>query len=147
MKLCGTAAPAGATGMKKPMAVPSPTTDRVPRNRLKDGPCPPGFVEQPGVEEHSSCARSCKSATDCHGHTCADSDVGDGKVCTDEVPKAPAASAKPAAATKCKAGEIDDQDKCVKLCTTAKDCPKGSQCLPATVISKSAGEAHVNGCF
>src|SRR4051794_10318005 len=56
---------------------PTPTTDRFPRNRLKDGPCPAGFTEQPGVEERSSCARNCKKDADCNGHTCVDSDVGD----------------------------------------------------------------------
>lgn len=71
-----TATPAVAAKQAKgALAVPSPTTDRFPRNRDKDGPCPAGFAEQPGVEQHSTCARVCKTDTNCHGHTCVDSDL------------------------------------------------------------------------
>ncbi len=66
------------------MSIPTPSTDRIPRNRDKDLPCPPKFTEQPGVEQYSTCARDCKTDSDCHGHKCDDSMVGDGMVCSDQ---------------------------------------------------------------
>jgi hypothetical protein len=112
--------PSASAAGNKPLTA-SATTDRVPRNRDKDGPCPAGFVEQPGVENHSVCARTCKTEADCHGHTCEDSDVGSGKVCTDT------ASKKTAARSKCKPDEIEDGSDCLKPCTADKDCPKGGK--------------------
>jgi hypothetical protein len=129
-----------AKNAKAALAVPSPTTDRFARNRDKDGPCPAGFVEQPGAEQHSTCARSCKTDATCHGHTCVDSDVGDGKVCSEIASKTPAASAaKPA--VKCKANELDDGDRCLKVCSEDKECAsiKGTTCQQIKVPNPNGG--------
>lgn len=131
-----------AKNAKAALAIPSPTTDRIPRNRDKDGPCPAGFVEQPGVENHSTCARSCKTDANCHAHTCVDSDVGDGKVCSEIASKTPAASATAAkAALKCKPNELDDGDRCVKICSEDKDCAgiKGTTCQMIRVPNPNGG--------
>jgi hypothetical protein len=137
------------TGAKKALATPSSTTDRFPRNRLKDGPCPAGFVEQPGAEEHSSCARSCKTDTDCHAHTCVDSDVGNGKVCSNE-----AATAKPTAAIanlpKCKGEERlwAANEKSTPFCATGeptcssdKDCKGKGTCFEGMMIEEDGHPA------
>ena len=149
------AAPTGAVAAKNAkavLAVPSPTTDRFARNRDKDGPCPAGFVEQPGVEQHSTCARACKTDATCHAHTCVDSDVGDGKVCSDIASKAPAASASAAAAkpaTKCKANEIDDGGgTCLRTCNDDKDCAgiKGTTCGQIRVPNPFGGTSTAMAC-
>ncbi len=137
------AAPNRVAEAKKVMAVPSPTTDRIQRNRDKDPPCPPSFVEQPGVENHSICARVCKTEKDCHGHLCEDSDVGNGKVCLDVPSKAPAA--KPVAA-KCKAGEFDDDGTCLKTCNTDSDCPKKGTCEQIRVPNPNGGTSAAAVC-
>lgn len=67
VKVCDATASAPSeptAAQKKPLAVPSPSTDRFARNRDKDGPCPAGFVEQPGAEANSTCARECKKDAD-----------------------------------------------------------------------------------
>jgi hypothetical protein len=135
-----------AKNAKHPLVAPSPTTDRFARNRDKDGPCPVGFVEQPGVEEHSSCARACKTDATCHGHTCVDSDVG--KVCSDIASKTTAASAaKPA--LKCKANEFDDGERCVKTCGDDKDCAglKGTSCQMIRVPNPNGGTSAQTVCL
>jgi len=124
----------------KTMAVPSPTTDRFPRNRDKDGACPTGFSEQPGVENHSWCARNCKTETDCHGHTCEDSQISDGKVCSDTASKPKVARAK------CKADEIDDGDACYKQCTKDADCTKPKKCLEMRVPNPNGGTSSAMVC-
>lgn len=131
-----------APSAKKAMAIPSPTTDRFGRNRLKDGPCPARFTEEPGVEDHSWCARVCKSNSDCHGHLCDDSDVGNGKVCKDE--KAPAA-----AAAKCKGSEIPagPNGECVKQCMTNQECGTGGTCAPTSFTDPSAGLVNTHVCI
>ena len=139
-------ATAVAKNAKAALAIPSPTTDRIPRNRDKDGPCPAGFVEQPGVENHSTCARSCKTDANCHAHTCVDSDVGDGKVCSEIASKTPAASAaKPP--IKCKANEIDDGDRCLKTCNDDKDCAATkTKCTEFKVPNPSGGTSTALVC-
>jgi len=135
-----------AKNAKAALAIPTPTTDRIPRNRDKDGPCPTGFVEQPGVENHSTCARSCKTDANCHAHTCVDSDVGDGKVCSEIASKTPAASAaKPA--IKCKANEIDDGDRCLKQCNDDKDCAAlKTKCTEFRVPNPAGGTSTALVC-
>lgn len=140
----------------KPLAVPSPTTDRFGRNRDKDGPCPTGFTEQPGVENHSYCARNCKTDADCHGHACDDSMVGDGKVCSD-APSSPS-SAKDAGAagkdagsaktpaSKCKANEIDDGSSCLKTCEKDADCPAKQKCEQIRVPNPFGGTSAAFAC-
>jgi len=117
------------------MSVPTPTTDRIPRNRDKDLPCPPRFTEQPGAEQYSTCARDCKTDLDCHGHRCDDSMVGDGKVCSEEtvavVPKGLSMSfdSKGAPCPDGYAqGSMDNPGTCRKKCTTPKDCMKDFGC-------------------
>ncbi len=127
-----------AKNAKAALAIPTPTTDRIPRNRDKDGPCPTGFVEQPGAENHSTCARSCKTDASCHAHTCVDSDVGDGKVCSDIASK-PSASAAARTALKCKANELEDGDRCAKICSNDKDCAKGQKCNQFNVPNPNGG--------
>jgi hypothetical protein len=124
----------------KTMTAPSPTTDRMPRNRDKDGACPTGFTEQPGVENHSTCARNCKTEADCHGHTCEDSMISDGKVCSDTASKP-----KPARA-KCKADEIDDGDACYKQCTKDTDCTKPKTCQQMRVPNPNGGTSTAMVC-
>jgi hypothetical protein len=117
------------------MAVPSPTTDRFSRNRDKDLPCPPKFTEQPGAEQFSTCARDCKTDSDCHGHKCDDSMVGDGKVCSEEkvavAPKGQGMSFDGKGAP-CPdgygQGSMDNPGVCRKKCTTPKDCTKNYGC-------------------
>jgi hypothetical protein len=116
----------------------SPTTDRVHRNRDKDLPCPPGFTEQPGAEQFSTCARNCKTDSDCHGHKCDDSEVGDGKVCSEEqvqaTAKVPAGQSMSfdSKGAPCPAGyaqgSMDNPGTCRKACKTAKDCAKDYGC-------------------
>jgi hypothetical protein len=129
-------AAATTTSSGKKALVASPTTDRVQRNRDKDGPCPAGFAEQPGVENHSVCARTCKTETDCHGHTCEDSDVG-GKVCSEIASKK--------TATKCKANEIEDGKDCLKQCSADKDCGKG-KCEQMKVPNPFGGTSTAMVC-
>ena len=134
-------ATAVAKNAKAALAIPSPTTDRIPRNRDKDGPCPAGFVEEPGAENHSTCARSCKTDANCHAHTCVDSDVGDGKVCSEIASKTPAASAARPPALKCKANELEDNDHCAKICSNDKDCAKGQKCVQFNVPNPNGGSS------
>jgi hypothetical protein len=137
-----------AKNAKKTLVAPSATTDRFGRNRDTDGPCPAGFVEQPGVENHSSCARSCKTDATCHGHTCVDSDVGDGKVCSEIASKTPAASASAAAkpGSKCKANEIDDGGECLKACDKDSDCPAKKTCQGIRVANPFGGTSAAQAC-
>jgi hypothetical protein len=140
-KAAATKPDAGHASTTTAMKPPTPTTDRFPRNRLKDGPCPAGFTEQPGVEEHSSCARNCKKDADCNGHTCVDSDIGDGKVCSDT---ASSAKPKPAAHT-CKKDEIDDGERCYKQCTKDADCGK-QKCASMMVPNPNGGTSTALTC-
>lgn len=149
-----TAAPgsSGATKTaKRPLVVPSPTTDRFGRNRDKDGPCPKGFVEQPGVEQYSSCARACTGDATCHGHTCVDSDVGDGKVCSDIAIKtaaAPAAGTRGAACKvsadcatpwKCLSPQSSQVElTCQKTCRAGSDCGDDEKCLSSLFTGPGA---------
>ncbi|HEY8072556.1 MAG TPA: hypothetical protein VIF62_00555 [Labilithrix sp.] len=119
--------------------VASSTTDRVPRNRDKDGPCPANFAEQPGVENHSVCARVCHTEADCHGHTCEDSDIGNGKVCTDT-------ASKKAAAPKCKPNQIEDGTDCLNPCTQDKDCGKNGHCESMKVANPNGGTSTAMVC-
>lgn len=132
-------AAATTSSSAKKTLVASPTTDRLPRNRDKDPPCPAGFVEQPGVENHSICARACKTETDCHGHTCEDSDVGNGKVCTDT-------ASKKTAATKCKPNQIEDGKDCLNPCTQDKDCGKNGHCEQMKVPNPNGGTSTAMVC-
>jgi hypothetical protein len=143
LKVCQADVTATSTNTKA-LAVPSPTTDRFPRNRLKDGPCPAGFTEQPGVEEHSSCARACKTDSDCHAHTCVDSDVGDGKVCSD-VAAAAKGNAPIANLPKCKGEErlwaVDEKAKpfCATgepSCSSDKDCKGKGSCIDMMLLQE-----------
>jgi hypothetical protein len=134
------AADAGHSAITTAMKPPTPTSDRFARNRDKDGPCPKGFTEQPGVENHSWCAKNCQKDADCTGHTCADSEVGDGKTCSDIASKT-----KPAAHT-CKSNEIDDGDRCLKQCTKDSDCPKGVKCTSMMVPNPNGGSSTALVC-
>jgi hypothetical protein len=118
------------------VALPARTTDRFPRARDADGPCPPNFLEVSGTP--AVCARICKSDADCHGHRCAAAESGPGKVCQEG-----------AVAGTCKGNEVPagENGACVKQCSVDADCGKGQACLPASFIDPSAGEAHVRACF
>jgi hypothetical protein len=133
-------ADAGIAAAGKQPLTASAKIDRIPRNRDKDGPCPTGFAEQPGVENHSVCARVCKTEADCHGHTCEDSDIGNGKVCTET------ASKKTALAPKCKPDEFEDGNDCLKGCTTDKDCPKKGHCEQMKVPNPNGGVSTAMVC-
>lgn len=59
----------------------APTADRFTRNVYKEGDCPPGFVGENPYDGNMTCARVCKTDSECHGKKCVDAETNTGKVC------------------------------------------------------------------